>query len=193
MNITSKSFSFKVWEWFLYSSVLERTKSDLSNISWLCGIILLIPIVLVPWGRFMLCLYSYQTYFCFPGSNISLDCGLCDHVITRFASLLVYAHRMQDYTIEDQALKITHDINFGKQGHGRSSYWGRGRRRERQSIEKSLVECFYCHELGHFSMNVQRRENKKSHELISIKSLAINCYFSWHLLILRKHREKTRS
>jgi hypothetical protein len=44
-----------VWEWFLHSSVLERTDSDLSNINWFCGVILLISIVLVPWGRFPLC------------------------------------------------------------------------------------------------------------------------------------------
>jgi len=30
--------------------------------------------------------HSYQTYFGFPGSDLNLDCGLRDHVITRFAS-----------------------------------------------------------------------------------------------------------
>ena len=30
--------------------------------------------------------HSYQTYFGFPGSDLNLDCGLHDHVITRFAS-----------------------------------------------------------------------------------------------------------
>jgi len=47
-------FSFNVWESFLHSSVLERTESDLSKINWLCGVILLNPIALVPWGRFPL-------------------------------------------------------------------------------------------------------------------------------------------
>ena len=55
MIITSEFFSFNVWEWFLHSLVLERTESDLSKINWLCGVILLNPIVLVPWGRFPLC------------------------------------------------------------------------------------------------------------------------------------------
>ena len=55
MNITSEFFSFYVWEWFLHSSVLERTEFDLSKINWLGGVILLIPIMLVPWGRFPLC------------------------------------------------------------------------------------------------------------------------------------------
>jgi hypothetical protein len=30
--------------------------------------------------------HSYQTYFGFSGSDLNLDCGLHDHVITRFAS-----------------------------------------------------------------------------------------------------------
>ena len=55
MIITSEFFSFNVWEWFLHSSVLERAESDLSKINWLRGVILLNPIVLVPWGRFPLC------------------------------------------------------------------------------------------------------------------------------------------
>jgi hypothetical protein len=54
MNITSKFFSFNVWEWFLHCSVLERTESDLLKINWLCFVILLILIVLVPWGKFSL-------------------------------------------------------------------------------------------------------------------------------------------
>jgi hypothetical protein len=65
----------------LHSLVLERIESDLSKINWLRGVILLIPIELVPWGRFPLC-HSYQTYFSFPGLDLNLDCGLRDHVIT---------------------------------------------------------------------------------------------------------------
>jgi len=55
MIITSEFFSFNVWEWFLHSSVLEWTESHLSKINLLRGVILLNPIVLVPWGRFPLC------------------------------------------------------------------------------------------------------------------------------------------
>ena len=48
------NFSIYMWEWFLYSSVLEQTESDLLKINWLRDVILLLPIVLVPWGRFPL-------------------------------------------------------------------------------------------------------------------------------------------
>jgi hypothetical protein len=30
--------------------------------------------------------HYYQTFFGFPGSDLNLDCGLCDHVTTRFVS-----------------------------------------------------------------------------------------------------------
>ena len=63
----------------MHSSVLERTESDLSKINWLRGVILLIPIVLVPWGQVSIGSHSYQTYFGFPGSDLNLDCGLRDH------------------------------------------------------------------------------------------------------------------
>ena len=35
--------------------------------------------------------HSYQTYFGFPGSDLNFDCGLRDHVITRFASVGIRA------------------------------------------------------------------------------------------------------
>jgi hypothetical protein len=35
--------------------------------------------------------HSYQTYFDFPGSDFNLDCGLRDHMITRFASVGIKA------------------------------------------------------------------------------------------------------
>jgi hypothetical protein len=70
----------------LHSSVLERNESDLSKVNWLRDVILLISIVLVPWGRFSLCHTPIRPISTFPGSNLNLDCGLRDHVITRFAS-----------------------------------------------------------------------------------------------------------
>jgi len=91
MIITSEFFSFNVWEWFLHSSVLERTESDLLKINWLRGVILLNPVVLVPWGRFPLCHTPIRPISAFSGSDLNLDCGLRDHVITRFASVGIRA------------------------------------------------------------------------------------------------------
>ena len=38
-------------------------------------------------GQVSIVSHSLQTYFSFTGSDLNLDCGLCDHVITRFASV----------------------------------------------------------------------------------------------------------
>ena len=88
MIITSEFFSFYVWEWFLHSSVLERTESDLSKINWLRGVILLIPIVLVPWGRFPLCHTPIRPISAFRDQISILIVGC---VITRFVSVGIRA------------------------------------------------------------------------------------------------------
>jgi hypothetical protein len=70
----------------LYFSVLERTEFDLSKINWFRGIILLHSNSVGSLGQDFIVSHSYQTYFGFLGANLNLDCGLCDHVITRFTS-----------------------------------------------------------------------------------------------------------
>jgi hypothetical protein len=42
-------------------------------------------------GHVLIVSHSYQTSFGFPGSDLNLDCGLHDHVITRFASVGIRA------------------------------------------------------------------------------------------------------
>jgi hypothetical protein len=81
------------------------------------------------------------------------------------SSLLVHAQRMQGYIVEEQALQITHDNNFGKPSRGRSSFRGRGRGRERQGIDKSLVECFYCHDLEHFQYECLRKGRRNESQV----------------------------
>jgi hypothetical protein len=72
MNITSEFFSFNVWEWFLHSSVLEWTESDLLKINWLRGIILLHSNSVGALGQVSIVSHSYQTYLGFLGSNLNL-------------------------------------------------------------------------------------------------------------------------
>jgi hypothetical protein len=86
MNITSEFFSFNLWEWFLHFSVLEWTKSNLSKIKWFHDVILLHSNSVGALGQISIVLDSYKTYFSFLGSDLNLDYGLRDHMITRFAS-----------------------------------------------------------------------------------------------------------
>jgi hypothetical protein len=86
IRVTSEFFSFNVWEWFLYSSVLEQIESNLSKINWLFSVFLLIPIVLVPWGRFPLCHTPIRPIFAFRDQISILIVGYVTNVITRFTS-----------------------------------------------------------------------------------------------------------
>jgi len=61
-------------------------------------------------------------------------------------------------------LKFTYD-NISEIGRGHSRGGGgrgRGRGRERQSLNKELIECFWCHKLGHFQYQCPRVE-KQAH------------------------------
>jgi hypothetical protein len=72
----------------LHSSVLEQTESDLSKINWLRGVILLNPIVLVPWGKFPLCHTPIRPISAFR-DRISILIVGC--VTTRFTSVGIRA------------------------------------------------------------------------------------------------------
>lgn len=69
------------------------------------------------------------------------------------SSLLVHEQRMNNhFNIEEQALNVSYE---GGRGRGRVPFRGRGRARgrsgfNRQGLNKSLVECYKCHKLGHF-------------------------------------------
>ncbi|GJZ60538.1 retrovirus-related pol polyprotein from transposon TNT 1-94 [Tanacetum coccineum] len=66
-------------------------------------------------------------------------------------SLLVHEQRMIGQQEDEQALKITTGSSFRGRGRGRgSSSRGRGRGRGRSSFDKSTIECYNCHKLGHF-------------------------------------------
>ena len=75
-------------QFYVHSSVLERTESDLSKINWLLDVILLNPIVLVPWGTFPLCHTPIRPISAFRDQISILIVGC---VTMRFASLGIRA------------------------------------------------------------------------------------------------------
>ena len=68
------------------------------------------------------------------------------------SSLLVHEQRMGRHTVEEHALKISHEINQSGRG-GRSSFRGRG------VFNKSTIECYNCHEFGHFQWECPKKDH----------------------------------
>ncbi|KAL5543912.1 hypothetical protein UlMin_007696 [Ulmus minor] len=63
------------------------------------------------------------------------------------SSLIVHEQKFQRRNGEEQALKVSFE---GGRGRGRGTYRGRGRGRGRADFNKATVECYRCHQLGHF-------------------------------------------
>ena len=79
------------------------------------------------------------------------------------SSLLVHEQRMSSHEEEEHALKITHGEQSGGRGRGRGSFRGRGRGRGRQSFDKAIVECYYCHKLGHFQWECPSKKKEANY------------------------------
>ncbi|KAA8519535.1 hypothetical protein F0562_013841 [Nyssa sinensis] len=73
------------------------------------------------------------------------------------SSLLVHEHRMSRHVIEEQALTVAYKDNFGGSGVDHGTSRGRGRGRGRSGMNKALVECYYCHGLGHFQYECPKK------------------------------------
>lgn len=63
------------------------------------------------------------------------------------SSLIVHEQKFQRRNSEEQALKVTYESG---RGHGRGANRGRGRGRGRAGFNEATVECYRCHNLGHF-------------------------------------------
>lgn len=73
------------------------------------------------------------------------------------SSLLVHEQRMGRHAVDEQVLKVTHESQSGGRG-GRGGSRGRGRGRGRSGgFDKSIIECYNCHELGHFQWECSKK------------------------------------
>ncbi|RDY04658.1 hypothetical protein CR513_11605, partial [Mucuna pruriens] len=57
---------------------------------------------------------------------------------------------MKSQVMEEQALKVATRESSRGRGRGRGGMRRRGRSGGRRSFDKSIIECYHCHKLGHF-------------------------------------------
>ena len=65
------------------------------------------------------------------------------------SSLIVHEQKFKKVRGDDQALRV-YDERFGRRARGRSSFGRRGNVRSAQGFNRSMIECFKCHRLGHY-------------------------------------------
>jgi hypothetical protein len=87
------------------------------------------------------------------------------------SSLLVHEQRISRHVVEEQALQISHGPQQGGRSGGRNVYRGRGRGRGRGRFEfdKSAVECYHCHDFGHFQWECSKRAKEHTAKYIETK------------------------
>jgi len=77
------------------------------------------------------------------------------------SSLVVHEQRMNAHIIEEHAMKVTTGESSGWREGIRGSSRGRGRGGGgRRYLDKSTIECYYSHRLGHFAYESPRKESE---------------------------------
>ena len=97
--------------------------------------------------------FKYDYVVCSIEESNDLDILSIDELQS---SLLVHEQKMSRHTVDEQALKVTHDVQLRARG-GRIGFRGRGRGRGRNGFDKSTLECYNCHELGHFQWECPKK------------------------------------
>lgn len=73
------------------------------------------------------------------------------------SSLLVHEQQIICHTVDEKAFRIVYEPQLRGRGDDRGSYRGRGRGRGRFRFDKTTLECYNCHELGHFQWECPKK------------------------------------
>ncbi|XXG55235.1 hypothetical protein AAC387_Pa03g2947 [Persea americana] len=109
---------------------------------------------------------KYDYVVCFIEESNDLDTLSIDELQS---SLLVHEQRISRHTVDEQALQITHGPQQGGRRGGRGTYQGRGRGRARFGFDKSTIECYNCHELGHFQWECPKGTKEQTSNYVEAK------------------------
>ena len=72
------------------------------------------------------------------------------------SSLTIHEQKFHKSSGLEQALKVTTDNTWSSSGRGRGHYRGRGRGKGGSAFNRATVECYKCHNLGHFQYECPR-------------------------------------
>ncbi|CAL9016699.1 unnamed protein product [Prunus brigantina] len=100
---------------------------------------------------------KYDYVVCSIEESNDLDALTIDELQS---SLLVHEQRMKAHVVEEHALKVTFEESSGERGRGRGGFRGRGRGGGRRNFDKSTIECYNCHQLGHFQYECPKKETE---------------------------------
>ncbi|MFS7989867.1 putative RNA-directed DNA polymerase [Helianthus anomalus] len=148
---------------------------------------------------------SYNFVVCTIEESKDLDTMTVDELQS---SLLIHEQKIRRKTNDEQVLKVENDQNASRgRGRGRGSFSrgrGRGRGRfqsdNRPPFDKSVIECYKCHQMGHFQYecptgdrSANYTEYEENEELLLMASVDMEKYEKETVLLMAsvdEEREK---
>lgn len=99
------------------------------------------------------------------------------------SSLLVHEQKFKKNSGEEQVLKVSYDERAGRGGRGFAAR-GRGGGRSRQAFNRATIECFKCHNIGHYQYECPKWNKQANY---------VECKEEEEELLLMTHVEDVRA
>lgn len=99
------------------------------------------------------------------------------------SSLLVHEQKFKKSSSEEQVLKVSYDERAGRGGRGFAAR-GRGGGRNRQAFNRATIECFKCHNIGHYQYECPKWNKQANY---------VECKEEEEELLLMTHVEDVRA